>query len=292
MASADKDIESVEAAATGSAAGSGGAEQFLKVNVSLSWHLIWIFALLEGITVPLVPLFLANGPSVNKTAGTASAAAQSVSFAKNLIITGIYGTSIGFIGTLTICLLLNYFAFRRLAIHLTDAVVIRVIRPYIVGLWGGLLLASIFWMQQCIGSLLIFSMMVNLMIFGFVSAASAVIITGIIYSLVIRNFPYLGIQLLTSERQVLLAKFPIISFAVLVGLYEGLAMPILHIWVLVPHYKVLIALLVGVSGGALSSFIVVALAHIRIVDKHMWLEFSTVPKGATRLRPRRHSPSR
>ena len=86
----------------------------------------------------------------------------------------------------------------------------------------------------------------------------------------------LGIQLTTTEQRLLLDKIQIIAFAILIGLYKGLAMPIIHIWTLVPQHKVLIALLVGVTGGALSSLIVVALAHTRVINKHMWLKFSIV----------------
>jgi hypothetical protein len=246
-------------------------ERFLKINVNLSWHLIWIFALLEAITVPLVPLFFANGPSVNSTADTKTVAAQSVSFAKIMIINGMYGMCIGFIGTLVVCVLLNYVAFRKVKVHLNNAVIMRVTHPLIIGLWGGLLLATIFWIQQCVGSLLVLSSVLNLMILGFISATGGTIVTTAIYSLMIKGLPHLGIQLVTTEQQLLLAKCSIVSFAILIGLYEGLAMPILHIWQLVPRHKMSIALLVGFSGGALSSFIVVALAHIRVVNKHMWL---------------------
>src|ERR1700741_10360 len=96
-------------------------EQYLKANVNLSWHLIWIFALLEGVTVPLVALFTENGPSVHSTAHTATVAAQSVSFAKNMMIIGMYGMSIGFIGALIVCLLSNHIAFRRIKVHLNSA---------------------------------------------------------------------------------------------------------------------------------------------------------------------------
>lgn len=253
-------------------------ERLLKINVNFSWHLIWIFALLEGVTVPLVPLFFENGPSVKSTADTKTVAAQSVSFARNMLIIGMHGMSIGFIGTLIVCLLLNYIAFRKVIVRLNNAVIMRVTHPFIIGLWGGLLLAIIFWIQQCIGSLLVLSSVVNLMIFGFVSAAGGIIVTSAIYLLIIKGSPHLGIQLVTTEQQSVLAKIPIVSFAILIGLYEGLAMPILYIWELVPQHKVLIALLVGFSGGALSSLIVVALAHIRVVNEHMWLKFSIMVK--------------
>jgi hypothetical protein len=253
-------------------------ERYLKVNVNFSWHLVWLFALLEGITVPLVPLFLKSGPSVKSTAHTATVAPQFVSFAKNMMIIGLYGMSIGLIGTLVVCLLLNYIVFRRVKVHLNNAVIMRVTHPFVIGLWGGLLLAVIFWIQRCIGSLLAFSLIVNLMIFGFVSAAGSIIVTSVIYLLMIKAMPHLGIQLITTEQRLLLAKIPIVSFAVLVGLYEGMAAPILQRWELVPQYKVLIALLVGFSGGALSSLIVVALAHIGVIKKHMWLKFSIMAK--------------
>ncbi len=249
-------------------------ERYLTVNINFSWHLVWLFALLEGITVPLVPLFLGNGPSVNSTAHTTTLAARFLSFANKMMIVGIYGISIGFIGTSIVCLLLNYVALRKIKVQLNDAVVVRVPQPLVIGLWGGLLLAVIFWIQQCIGSLLVFSWIVNLMLFGFVSAAGSVIVTSSIYLLIVKAMPHLGIQLVTTEQRLLLAKVPIVSFAVLVGLYEGLAAPILQRWELVPQHRVLIALLVGFSGGALSSLIVVGLAHMRVVKKHMWLKFS------------------
>jgi len=253
-------------------------DRYLKVNVNFSWHLVWLFALLEGITVPLLPLFLGNGPSVNSTAHSATHAARFLSFASKMMIVGIYGISIGFIGTSIVCLLLNYVVFRKIKVPLNNAVITRAPHPFVIGLWGGLLLAVIFWIQQCIGSLLALSSIVNLILFGFVSAAGGITVTSFVYLLAIKAMPHLGIQLITSEQRLLLAKVPIVSFAVLVGLYEGLAAPILQRWELVPQNRVLIALLVGLSGGALSSFIVVVLAHMRVVKKHMWLKFSIMGK--------------
>ena len=148
-------------------------ERYLKVNVNFSWHLVWLFALLEGITVPLVPLFLKSGPSVSSTAHIATVAAQFASSANKMMIIGIYGISIGFIGTSIVCLLLNYIVLRKVRVQLNNAVIMRVSHAFVVGLWGGYLLAVIFWIQQCIGSLLVFSLIVNLMLLGFVSAAGS-----------------------------------------------------------------------------------------------------------------------
>jgi hypothetical protein len=249
-------------------------ERYLKVDVNFSWHLVWLFALLEGVTVPLLTLFLQSGPRAKSTAHTATVAEHAASFANKMLIVGIYGIAIGFIGTSIVCLLLNHTVFRKVRIQLDSAVVMRVSHPFIAGLWGGLLLAVIFWVQQCIGRLLSFPLVVNLMIYGFVSAAGSIIVTSFIYSLIVKAMPRLGIQLATEEQRLLLTEIPIVSFAVLVGLYEGLAAPILQRWELVPQHKVLIALLVGLSGGAISSLIVVALAHIRVIKKHLWLKFS------------------
>lgn len=252
-------------------------EQYLITKVNFSWHLIWIFALLEGATVPLVPLFFAAGPRVKPPAGTAAAGARFALFVRNMLIIGINGMLIGFIGTLIICLLLNYIAFRRIKVHVDTGVVVRLIHPFITGLWGALLLAIMFWIQQFIG-LLISPSVVNLFIFGFVSAAGSIIATSALYMLVIKGLRNLGIQLLTTEQQLLLARIPIVWFAILIGLYEGFAVPIFHLWELVPRHRVLFALLVGLSGGALSSLIVTALAHMRAINKHLWLKFSVVDK--------------
>lgn len=253
-------------------------ERYLKVNVNFSWHLVWLFALLEGITVPLVPLFLKSGPRVNTSAHSATVAEHSVSFATKMMIVGMYGISIGFIGTTIVCLLLNYIVFRKVKVRLNNAVISRVSHPFVIGLWGGLLLAVIFWIQQSIRGLLAFGLIVNLMAFGFVSAGGSIIATSLIYLLVVKTTPRLGIQLITTKQRLLLIKMPIVLFAVLVGLYEGLATPIFQRWESAPQHKVLIALLVGLSGGATSTAIVVALAHIRLIKKHLWLKFSKMDK--------------
>ena len=109
-----------------------------------------------------------------------------------MMIIGIYGVSIGFIGTSIICLLLNCIGFRKVKVHLNNAVIVRVAHPFVIGLWGGLLLALIFWIQQCIGRLLVFPLIVNLMLFGFVSAAGGIIVTSAIYLLMVRAIPRIG----------------------------------------------------------------------------------------------------
>ncbi|WP_139797893.1 hypothetical protein [Mycobacterium noviomagense] len=258
-------------------------KRYLRINVNFSWHLVWIFALLEGVTVPLVPLCFESGRSVDSSALSEAVGANFVTFAENMAFTGAYGMSIGFIGTLTVCLLLNYIAFRRIHAHLDSAVITRVAPPLIIALWGGLLLAVIFWIQQCISGALALSLVPNLMAFGFVSAAGSIIVTGFIYMLAIKGMPACGIQLITTERRrLLLAKVPIVSFATLIGLYEALAAPILHIWELVPQHKLLIALLMGLLGGALSSFITVTIAHIPAIKQHLWVQFSEVPANIER----------
>jgi hypothetical protein len=249
-------------------------ERRLKVGVNLSWHLIWILALLEGITVPLVPLFLQNEPTVKPAAHTATATPQLVLFVRKITIIGMNGMSIGFIGTLIVCLLLNYIALRRIKIHLNGAAIVRVANPFITGLWGGVLLTIAYWIQLWVDGLLTLPPIINTILYGFVSAAGSIVITCVLYLLTVRVLPRSGIQLVTTEQRLSLSEIPIVSFAILIGLYEGLAMPIFRIWELAPHYKVLIALLVGLSGGALSSLIVVALAQTRAMNKHMWLKFS------------------
>jgi hypothetical protein len=251
-------------------------ERSLRANVNFSWHLVWLFALLEGITVPLVPLFAQSGPRVDPTPRSATGAAHFLAFANRMLIVGFYGFIIGLVGTSVICVLLNHVVFARVKTELNDAVIVRVLHPLIAGVWGGVLLAIIFWIQQCIGGLLVFPLTWNLIIFGFVSAAGSIVMTGSLYSFLIKAMPNLGIQLVTARQRLLLTKIPVVSFALLVGVYEGLAAPILQRWELAHQYRVLIALLVGVSGGALSSSIVVALAHLGAIKKRMWLDFSVM----------------
>ena len=251
-------------------------ERLLRADVNFSWHLVWLFALLEGITVPLVSLFVKSGPKVNPAPRSATGAAQFLAFANRMLIVGSYGFIVGLVGTSVVCVLLNHVVFARVKIKLNDAVVVRVLHPLIAGVWGGILLAIIFWIQQCIGGLLVFPLVVDLVIFGFVSAAGSIVVTGSLYSLLIKAAPNLGIQLATVRERLLLARIPVVSFALLVGVYEGLAAPILQRWELAHQHRVLVALLVGVSGGALSSSVVVALAHLGAIKKRMWLDFSVM----------------
>lgn len=253
-------------------------ERSLRANVNFSWHLVWLFALLEGITVPLVPLFAQSGPKMNPAPRSATGGAQFLAFADRMLIVGFYGFIIGLVGASVICVLLNHVVFAKVKIKLNDAVIVRVLHPLIAGVWGGILLAIIFWIQQCIGRLLVFPLTLNLIIFGFVSAAGSIVMTGSLYAFLIKALPNLGIQLATVRQRLLLAKIPVVSFALLVGLYEGLAAPILQRWELAHQHRVLVALLVGISGGALSSSIVVALAHLGAIKKRMWLDFSVMNK--------------
>lgn len=257
-----------------------GTEDYLKTDVTLSWHLVWLFAILEGITVPLLSLFAQGGPRVSRASRTATVAEQFVAFANKMLVVGIYGLVIGFVGASVVCLLLNWIVFPRVRIRLNDAAIVRVLHPFIVGIWGGVLLAVIFWIQLCIAGFLTFPRVVNLMLFGFISAAGSVVLTGCGYSFSIKALPNLGIQLTTAQQRLLLFKLPFVAFALLVGMYEGLAAPILQRWEMAPHHKVLAALLVGVVGGAFSSFVVVALAHIDAIKKHMWLKFAVMEQGS------------
>ncbi|MEB4210887.1 hypothetical protein [Mycobacterium sp. 94-17] len=252
-------------------------EQFVTVDVNFSWHLVWLFAILEGITVPLLALFSEGGPKVSRVSRTATAAAQFSAFANRMLIVGAYGLVIGFVGALVVYVLLNWIVLPRVRIRVNDAVIVRVLRPLAMGTWGGVLLAVIFWIQTCIAGFLVFPPAVNLMLFGFVSAAGSVAVTGTAYSRVVKAVPKLGIRLATTRQRLQLSEIPVASFSLLVGVYEGLAAPILDRWELAPHHKILIALLVGVSGGAFSSFIVVALAHLGAIKKRMWLKFSPAP---------------
>lgn len=266
--------------ASGAKRRSLGTEDYVKADVKFSWHLVWLFALLEGITVPLLSLFSQEGPRVDRASRTASAAVQFAAFANRMLIVGVYGFVIGFVGAAVVCSLLNWIVFPRVRVRLNDAVIVRMFHPLIVGIWGGVLLAVIFWIQLCIAGFLTFPMILNLMLFGFVSAAGSIVLTGSAYSSSIKALPNLGIQLITAQQRLLLFKIPVVSFAVLVGVYEGLAAPILQRWELAPHHKVLMALLLGVAGGAFSSLVVVALAHIGAIKKHMWLKFVVMDEGS------------
>lgn len=197
-------------------------------------HLIWIFGLLEMITVPLV-VWLPQVLSLS----TKSA---------------LEGAIVGFLGIIILFFILNRII-HLLKIKVEDQTVtnISILQPAI---WNTLLLALIFGLQKMVALLQINSWLANCIIAGFISAGGAVLITLLLYRFLCMILPPLRITLKTTKRIYWIKSISVFTISLLAGLYEAIALPIILIWQIAETNVTLISALTGVAGGLTGSFII------------------------------------
>lgn len=233
---------------------------YLSVYMNCSWHLIWIMSLLEGITVPLLALS-AKG-KVNEL----------------IVKMPSQGFLIGFIGTLIVSILLNYFLFKKMKLRINNSIIICFTSVVKQAVWGGLLLAIIFWLQNLIITLFAVPFFLKQFLLGFISASGSFLITGLMYQIVVNYFPKAGIGILTESETIVLLKMPFFTLAFLIGIYESIALPIIALWQLSIEYRMLVALISGATGGAIGSYLVIQLAKQNNVQRKLNLTFIRIPK--------------
>jgi len=200
----------------------------------LSWHLIWIFGLLEMITVPMV----AGLPQVTSL--------QTKSPWQ--------GAVVGFIGLIFLLLILNSTIY-RLKISMEDDILKRIsVLP--AALWNTLLLALIFGIQKIAGMWAIGPWIPRYLIAGFVSVAGAVVITLLMYRWISSFLPFLRITFTTGRHRYCFQSISVIMVALSAGVYEALALPLIMLWQTAGSHVPLFAAFTGMAGGVLGSSIV------------------------------------
>ncbi|MEI6172454.1 MAG: hypothetical protein WCR01_01780 [Bacteroidota bacterium] len=203
----------------------------------LSFHLIWIFGLLEMITVPLV-VWLPDLFSVG-------------------IKSPLEGAVVGFAGIVVLFLILNrmigylHFSFNG------DVVTGVSILP--AALWNMIFLALIFGFQKVTGLWQIDSWIPRYIFAGFVSVSCAVMVTFVTYQLVYPFFAPLRISIRTAGQRYMVKKISVVRLAFLAGAYEGIALPVILLWQKADAAIPLVAVFTGLAGGMLGCTIVVLL---------------------------------
>lgn len=201
----------------------------------ISFHLILIFGLLEAITVPLVAWL----PQVS--------ALQTKSPWQ--------GAVVGFLGIIILFFIVNQFI-SKLKIQINDETVIKVsILP--AAIWNTLLLALIFGIQKIVGEIVIESWILRYMLAGFVSVFGAVVITLAIYQMSYNKIKFLRISITTRLHNYSIKTISITIIALLGGIYEAIALPIILIWQKAQVNVPLIAAITGFTGGVFACFLVV-----------------------------------
>lgn len=198
-------------------------------------HLIWIFGLLEMITVPLVAWL----PQVSSL--------QTKSPWQ--------GAVVGFIGVALLFLIVNK-TIPLLKLQFDKDPVLKIsILPS--ALWNMLLLALIFGLQKMVGLMVIESWILRYVLAGFISVFGAVWITFSVYRTSYHYVVPLRISIKTNQYRYSVKKVSVVMLAFLGGVYEAIALPLILLWQQAESNVPLIAAITGFAGGVLGCSIIV-----------------------------------
>lgn len=212
---------------------------------NISYHLIWVMTLLEAITVTILAILshYRHGDQQLKSIWN--------------------GFLVAFIGTYLTMLILNKYI-EKLNFRLNDDLVLKVAPVTVLSFWSGLLLAILFYIQELIVHLnLTTKFVINLMLAGFISTALSSIIVYYIYKIITMIFYPLRIIVHTQHSTFEFIGLAITSLAILVGLYELIALPIINIWQSFPLFlQIPAGFLTGALGGSIGSIAVILLYRL------------------------------
>lgn len=217
----------------------------------LPYHLIWIFGLLEMITVPMVAWLPQVSSLQTKTPWQ--------------------GAVIGFLGVVVLFSILNG-TFSRLKIRM-EGDMMKKISVLPAALWNTLLLSLIFGLQKIAGMWAIEAWIPRYLFAGFVSVAGAVAITLLVYRWISRVVPFLRISISTRQNSYLFKGISVMTLALSAGAYEALALPLIMLWQHATSDVPLIAAITGLTGGVFGSSIIVFIfnqlnfLHLKIILK-------------------------
>jgi len=181
----------------------------LKIEVmSLTWHLVWITAVCEAVTVGLLPLFcdVRHYGRVAKSPMT--------------------GMVLGYIGMLTAILLLSMLA-RYVPSGLRSYKGFRVERPFLISIWGGGFLALIFMLQALFLELP--HQTLTIMLRGAGSLAAAAVIVLFAYRFAAVRWSWMSVTFMLDGRMHGLQRVSILSAAFFLAIYEALALPLIEL---------------------------------------------------------------
>ena len=161
------------------------------------------------------------------------------------------GAVVGFIGIVLLFLILNRIL-RGLRLELDGQLVsgISVLSPAI---WNTLLLAALFGIQHLMEFIPLSSTIIHQMLSGFISTFTAVFLTLIFYQAIGKILPWSRIKIKTTTLAYTITRFSVLQLAIMAGIYEAIALPVILIWQDKHSHPVLIAALTGFLGGILGS---------------------------------------
>lgn len=212
-------------------------EVALKLQVErLPWSLVWIVTAFEGVTVAILPYVatLEADQPISKPPES--------------------GLLLGYIGLLMAIVMANAYGASSSGRPVGS---LRIHRPLLTAIWGGLFLALVFFFQ----SIFDFSApnVLGVMLRAACALAASTLIVLFIYRWSVGWQPALSVRYTfgsETRRIVRTSIWPVVAF---VSLYEAIALPIIEIVREIEHYRFLAGLLLGATSGAVATAIVVSL---------------------------------
>lgn len=222
----------------------------------LSYHLIWIFGLLEMITVPLVAWLPQISSLQTKSPWQ--------------------GAVVGFLGVIVLFLILNH-TISKLKIRMEGEPVIK-ISILQAAFWNTLFLSLIFLIQKIAGLWVIDSWIPRYLFAGFFSVFGAVLITLPVYGWAGHYIPLLRISVTTSRYTYSVKRISVMGLALLGGLYEAIALPLILLWQKAESLVPLVAAITGLAGGVVGCSII-AILYNQLNLLHLKVAFDRSSKN-------------
>ncbi|MFC1500908.1 hypothetical protein ACFL58_00455 [Elusimicrobiota bacterium] len=209
----------------------------MKIELKkISWHLVWILACLEGITVVFLPYF------------------TGVHEKGQIIKSPILGLFLGYIGMLAALLLINAFGKSFLRNVFAEGK-IEIRKPFIVSVWGSVYLALIFLFQ------LVFTDISNTyfvtVIRAIFSVSVSTLIFLVLYKYMHRLMPWLSVKLVFGKDEYRFLGVTVLPAVVFISLYEAIALPIIELFRNFENYQWQSGLFLGVTAGAFAITLVI-----------------------------------
>ena len=209
----------------------------LVIPIKFGWRWVIFFIALETLTVPWV------------------------AYSNDIVISNvIYMCIMGFMVAFA-CVLLLLWLMKKLIIKYSEELFgIKITK--VVGVWYIAILAGILEMIMFGVQDLLFSWHWDDYRVGFVSAFVSVGLTLWLYFLSVRYTKY-HIKMIGEhcEFRAFFGLADIVKFAWIFGLYEFIVCPITGIWVPIHHYRVLVATISGLVGGASGGVLLMLISH-------------------------------
>ena len=226
----------------------------------LPWHLVWIIALMEGITVAILPYVsdLSSTDPVRKPL--------------------LSGFLLGYIGMAAVFLAVSFFGKK-----LFPDKPVSVKHPLFASFWGGFYLFLIFLFQR-------FFAFEHLGLFGtalrgFLAVAASTAAILFLYAKSAKILPFLSISFSWGKKIFRLLKISMLPAVIFLSLYEAAALPIIELLRNVDAHRWFYGFLLGFTAGGVGTSLIVFIYNTCPARKDLFTIFLEIRETGRKQTP-------